>query len=541
MNMSSNMICSYDYYINAINTNSILNTTKSNMSLIESTGALLISGGIGPPKDNAEYTVDYLKIISSIQKGETMSTSSMRTIDHNSWYSAIWRRIRGENRIETIEKIKSIYLHYLDVYRADPSEILYHSLLLAREGISNLEITYNSDVEIIKIIRDIPHPEKIVKCDVLNIDTIEQNNSCRNNAVIIEQNISTNETKETSTNHDKMDVCDTIMLEKEICYVDMDTSTNNDDIIMSEKEINVVKGLLDENLNNEECVSCTEKSTLTEKEADTKQLNVNNIGIQDSVIIEEYTNSSVPVINKNLDIPVVENECPDLLFAVSFDIINNDDECGGVSPSLIEQNKQIIINDTEISASPSPCYDSIPSEKYQNLINKCNEDMNTDVNEVKQTTGDNSDLDIQDRLNMSIILLQESTAAKIDYTLNNNDKEPVKSVSDTPQYNNHISKYNHGYIYESNTNKNEKDKSVPNVPSTPLQLKRNVSCYSSNLFKDEAKPPLIPSKRTNKKKYKEKKIIENKPKCTDKINTYGILFEDMDDKDIFKTKKMKID
>lgn len=503
------------------------------MSLIESTGALLISGGIGPPKDNAEYTIDYLKIISSIQKGETMSTSSMRTIDHNSWYSAIWRRIRGENRIETIEKIKNIYLHYLDVYRYNPSEILYHSLLLSREGISNLEITYNSDVEIIKIIRDIPHPEKIVKCDdimiteqnILNTDMIEQNNPCSENAVIIEQN---NHTSHVFTNEakDKMDVCDTIMLEKEICYVHMDI----DDVLMSEKEINVVETTQDEDMNNKECVSSTEKENIVED--DTKQLNVDNIGIQDSVIIEEYTNSSVPIINTNLNVPVVENECPNLLFAVSFDITNNNDE-GSVSPSFIEQNKDMIINDTEISASPY--YDSIPSEKCQNLINKCNE--------VKQTNDNNSDLDIQDRLNMSIILLQETTAAKIEYTLNNNDKdkEPVKSVSDTPQYNNHKSKYNHGYIYESDTNKNEKDKCVSNAPSTPLQLKRNVSCYSSNLFKDEAKPPLIPSKRTNKKKYKEKKIIENKPKCVDKINTYGILFEDMEDKDIFKTKKMKID
>ena len=83
-----------------------------------------------------------LEILASIQEGQTLSTSNMTVVDHNSYSTAFWRSLTGENRQLVISTVRNILTQALSYQERHYSNDLYQSVISAIAGVHNLSGTY---------------------------------------------------------------------------------------------------------------------------------------------------------------------------------------------------------------------------------------------------------------------------------------------------------------------------------------------------------------------------------------------------------------
>lgn len=92
--------------------------------------------------------LDKLKVISDITEGKTLSTyrGNISLLDHNSWYTTIWRTASRENKNKTILCIKEI----MDdgIVHLDEPEIRQY-MYAAIEGMERLKKTYTDFIDIV--------------------------------------------------------------------------------------------------------------------------------------------------------------------------------------------------------------------------------------------------------------------------------------------------------------------------------------------------------------------------------------------------------
>lgn len=96
-----------------------------------------------------EDNLSKLKMIASIEPGQTFSPSYDTPLDHNIWSTTIWRTYNREDRKKSINYIKSV----LDEARLHVES--KEMILLALKGLENLKETYKGDYMIIGLINTI--------------------------------------------------------------------------------------------------------------------------------------------------------------------------------------------------------------------------------------------------------------------------------------------------------------------------------------------------------------------------------------------------
>lgn len=92
--------------------------------------------------------IENLRILSEIEIGDTLSTSTMKKIHHNSWSSSLWRTYAGENRSDTVQYIKGLLNETIFVMEFCDDELcflLHDELEKALKGVLNLSVTYERD------------------------------------------------------------------------------------------------------------------------------------------------------------------------------------------------------------------------------------------------------------------------------------------------------------------------------------------------------------------------------------------------------------
>ena len=126
-----------------------------------------------------EKIIKQLKLISSLQDGQTLSTSSETIIPHNAWSTTFWRTYYSEDRKKSIEYIKNAFENALILYKEDPSiKINIDNALI---GLKNLKLTYKSDHDTRGIIAQIINDTNEEIHQMNNNDTNEEINQINNN------------------------------------------------------------------------------------------------------------------------------------------------------------------------------------------------------------------------------------------------------------------------------------------------------------------------------------------------------------------------
>lgn len=92
--------------------------------------------------------IDKLKVIADITEGKTLSTyrGGVSILEHNSWYTTIWRTASRENKDKTVASIKEIMDEAIN--RLDDQEIRQYTYA-ALEGMDRLKKTYNDYIDIV--------------------------------------------------------------------------------------------------------------------------------------------------------------------------------------------------------------------------------------------------------------------------------------------------------------------------------------------------------------------------------------------------------
>ena len=97
-----------------------------------------------------------LATISSIEKGQTLSTCYETPVTHNSWSTSFSRTYNGEHRKKTINYIKDVFERALiileDLNKDEGYTILVNLIKDALIGVENLKTTYKGDYYIIGLI-----------------------------------------------------------------------------------------------------------------------------------------------------------------------------------------------------------------------------------------------------------------------------------------------------------------------------------------------------------------------------------------------------
>lgn len=97
---------------------------------------------------------DKLKLLSKLDVGKTLSSSSLEILDHNAWSTTFWRKYAGESRSDTLNAISKIFKEAL-VEFSDREKTILEQLELkeeinrAIEGVRNLKVTYKADANVI--------------------------------------------------------------------------------------------------------------------------------------------------------------------------------------------------------------------------------------------------------------------------------------------------------------------------------------------------------------------------------------------------------
>ena len=97
--------------------------------------------------------IKMLKLLSTLEIGDTINVSSMSKVSHKSYVTATTRWLYGENRHRTItmieEEVTSVLLQLHKVF----SFSLCYDLSEAYQGIQNLSMTYQDDRDSISRLR----------------------------------------------------------------------------------------------------------------------------------------------------------------------------------------------------------------------------------------------------------------------------------------------------------------------------------------------------------------------------------------------------
>lgn len=94
-----------------------------------------------------------LKLLSTLDVGETVNVSTMSKVSHNSYVTATTRWLYGENRHRTITMIEEeITSVLLNLHKAFSFSLCY-DISEAYQGIQNLMITYQDDKESVNRLR----------------------------------------------------------------------------------------------------------------------------------------------------------------------------------------------------------------------------------------------------------------------------------------------------------------------------------------------------------------------------------------------------
>jgi hypothetical protein len=102
-----------------------------------------------PEQIEKEKILSFLKIVSLLTSGYTLSTSTMTIIDHNAWGTSIWRKYAGEDRIQSIEYIRHIFDDALSFLNKKYSLDLIEGIKSALKGFASLKETYKDSYSII--------------------------------------------------------------------------------------------------------------------------------------------------------------------------------------------------------------------------------------------------------------------------------------------------------------------------------------------------------------------------------------------------------
>ena len=102
-----------------------------------------------------------LCLLSTLLKDQTISFSTMKIVDRNSWLGWGSRRLRRETKYDTVDKVVAFYhnvLHLLQTNNEDNKE-LENALINSMPGLYNLSLTYSNDEdlkdELVKLIKEV--------------------------------------------------------------------------------------------------------------------------------------------------------------------------------------------------------------------------------------------------------------------------------------------------------------------------------------------------------------------------------------------------
>jgi len=95
---------------------------------------------------NTETITENLEIISKLQEGDTISSSSRSILAHNEWYTTIYRSCNKETRLSTFKWIKNVFYDALNiVIKTNEKEKTIPLILSAVSKLPELVKTYKAD------------------------------------------------------------------------------------------------------------------------------------------------------------------------------------------------------------------------------------------------------------------------------------------------------------------------------------------------------------------------------------------------------------
>lgn len=103
----------------------------------------------------SEDILSKLKMIASIEKGQTFSPSYDTPLDHNIWSTSIWRTYNREDRKKSINYIKNILEQAYQLYYINSDSKIIEMMSSALQGLDNLKVTYKGDFMIIGLVNTI--------------------------------------------------------------------------------------------------------------------------------------------------------------------------------------------------------------------------------------------------------------------------------------------------------------------------------------------------------------------------------------------------
>lgn len=100
-------------------------------------------------------TVEILKRLSTLQKGQTISSTDMSIVDHSSWTTAAWRTYAGESREKTLNSVRDLFNTAISFVERDQTDIdMVNAISDALRGVDMLKLTYTKDVKMASNIQD---------------------------------------------------------------------------------------------------------------------------------------------------------------------------------------------------------------------------------------------------------------------------------------------------------------------------------------------------------------------------------------------------
>jgi hypothetical protein len=135
--------------------------------------------------NSLEYYLDKLFLIKSLNNGETISTTSFTIVNKNEWLTSIWRMANGENRIETVDFLKSFIESAVNDF---PTKEMYIAIEDSIVGLETLKFTYSDDEYIIAKLNElICYVTGLINIDDGKLDYIYKYNQEIENENIIYQ------------------------------------------------------------------------------------------------------------------------------------------------------------------------------------------------------------------------------------------------------------------------------------------------------------------------------------------------------------------
>lgn len=122
-------------------------------------------------KDKRDRIVSELKMVAALTPGETISTSTMSIIRHDSWSTSFWRKYSRENRHKTISYVRDLLTEAIDNFKINRDDELLNNIEQALIGVSELKETYKGDLTTVDEIESIISQ---IKKEIINKDLVVQ-------------------------------------------------------------------------------------------------------------------------------------------------------------------------------------------------------------------------------------------------------------------------------------------------------------------------------------------------------------------------------